>query len=199
MPRVVARRAERNAVGRLIAQRRVLGPRLQMVRVQLAASLRPAILAGPIVALHDGCSERLVERVAVVSSACRSCSALPVRMRWADQVVIARRLNTSLPQPVADRDLVTVGERPAAQGLGDVIPLLGGHNSPSSRRLSLSRSGNPRPRSRRFGGIVGKVSRHRPARARAELQAPPNVGLAALIAGSPVGLRHGFNHSGKVA
>lgn len=199
MPRVVTRRAERNAIGGLVAQRRVFGPRLQMMRVQLAASLRPAILAGPVVALHDSRTESLIERVAVVSSARWPCPALPVWMRGADQMVIAWRLNTGFPQPVADRCPVVVGESLTAQSFGDVSSLFGGQNSPGSRRLSLSGSGNSRPRGRRFGRVVSKVSRHRSARARAELQPAPNVGLSALIAGSPVSLRHGFNHSGKVA
>lgn len=199
MPSVMARRTERNAIGRLVAQRRVFGPRLQMVRVQFAASLRSAILAGPVVALHNGRPESLVERVAVVSSSRRPCSAFPVRMRGADQMVIARRLNTGFPQPVADRCPVAVSESLTAQSFGDVGSLVGGQNPSSSRRLSFSGRGNFRPRYRPFGGVVRKVSRHRSARARAELQTAPNVGLAALIAGSPVSLRHGFNHSGKVA
>lgn len=199
MPSVMAGRAERDAVRRLIAQRGVFRPRLQMVRVQFAASLRAAILTRPVVAIHDCRAESLVKRVAVVSGSRWPRSAPPVRMRRPDQMVVARRLNPCFSQPVADCRSVVGGERFAAQGLSNFAPLLGGQRSACGRRFSLSGSGNPRPSRLRFCRVARKVPRHRATRARAELQTAPNVRLAALVAGSSVILRHSFNHSGKVA
>ncbi len=199
MPSVMTWRAERHAVGRFIAQGRVFRPRLQVVRVEFATRLRAAVSASPIVALHDRRSKRLVKRIGIVGAAGRPRSAPPVGMRGADQVIVARRLNTSLPQTVPDCGAVLAGEWPISQSICNLRPLFGRQYPASGGRLAHPSGRDARTRLCTLGWIVGEVSSDRSARPGTELKAPPSIGAPALIAGSFLDSRHPTDISGKAA
>ena len=199
MPSVMTRRAERNAIGGIVAQPRVFRPRPQMMGVELPARLFAAILARPTIAFHDRRSELLIERVRVIRAARRPRAAFPVWMRGANQMIVSRRLNASFAQ--SDSDLGAVLRRQAfsAQGSGDVGALCIRQNAARCRRLPLSCCGDPSPSLGAFGGIVSEVSGDRPTGARTELRAASNVVASALSAGSSVSLRHVSEITGKAA
>lgn len=199
MPSVMARRAERNAVGRIIAQGRVFSPRPQMVRVEFSTGLLPAILARPTVTFHHGRTECLVERVGVVGASCWPSASLPVRMCGADQMLIARRFHASVTHAEPDSELVFCGERPASQSLGDIGSLAFGNDTARRCWFPKSGSGDLFPRRRTLRGIVRKVTGHRPTGTRTKLKSAANVRTAALITGSLLNSRHPDNLSGKAA
>lgn len=192
----VAPRAKRNAVGRVVAQRCVLSPTFQMMGVQSATDFA-AILARPLVPIHDGSPERLVIGGREICLSCRAGAAQPVRMGRSNEMYIAGWHTSSTPSPGADGRLVFVGERPSAQRSRDIEPLTFGNAAPRSGRLTGARGGNLRLDSRVLRRVGrAQIAANRSARTRAKLRAAASVAASALVAVSFVKLGHAVVISG---
>jgi len=94
VPRIVAGRAQRDAIIHVISQLRVWPPGLDMMSVQLAAA-SPTILTGPVVPREDSLPPSTIMRVPEQRLANRRVSTSPVRVFGADEVRVPGRYVSS--------------------------------------------------------------------------------------------------------
>lgn len=178
----VARPANRDAVGDVVAQCGVFCPRLEMVSVQARRVALAAVTTCPAIAVKDGTTPTLVLGLAPLGTACGSRAALPIGMRRPDQMRVARRGASHSLDSGTDGRAMGVGQRTAAQRCGDLVALLLRGYPPCCRRLSRSRCADLRSRILALSGIGMQVRPGRSAGAGAEPLTAPTIGLPALFA-----------------
>lgn len=180
----VAKMAQSKTVPNVIPQYRMFRPRLDVMRVQLAATLA-ALAARPIISLQHGTPECLVFDAMKICGACWTCAAFPVRVIRPDQVWVARRNASGSAASAPDCGLVFVRQLPATKRIADRFVRFLARCCRHQLRLPISVSrllGNFRSYLWALRRIVVQVGECRLARVSAKAQPTPDIRLMALLA-----------------
>jgi hypothetical protein len=150
----------------------------------------PTILASPIVTLQACLAKVNVLWLMSIRVPKRAMTALPVRVPWAYQMLISRRLIPSPFDSLANSLAVFWGQLPPSQGLGNLPPLLLRQAAACRCRLANTRLGNLLARLWGLSGVGSEVAPSRAAGDGTKLAASSPIHLATMITAAHVHFWH---------